>query len=272
MFGKPIRSVLYPLYSRSESFAEIIAEKTNVFPIICNICGKFTWSQVETSNFRETCKCRNCGAFNRQRQIAFVLCNSVCLEHPFRNLREFLTATNLSIYNTETEGALHNILSKSDNYICSEYFGEQYKSGEIIDGKLNQDLMNLSFADNKFDIIISSDVFEHISDPYMAHKEIFRVLKKGGRHIFTVPFNQTEFLDDNRAYNSTKGIVYTKPTIYHEDPIRNEGVLVYNIFAIEMLTKLAKIGFRTNFYYLYKPFSGILGSNGIVFEAVKEEC
>jgi hypothetical protein len=52
--------------------------------------------------------------------------------------------------------------------------------------------------------------------------------------------------------------------------LRPEGVLVFNIFAIEMIVKLAKIGFRTNMHHLYRPSNGILGTNGLVFEAVKE--
>jgi len=40
---------------------------------------------------------------------------------------------------------------------------------------------NLPFADNFFDLIISFDVLEHISDDSKAIKEMFRVLRKNGR-------------------------------------------------------------------------------------------
>ena len=94
---------------------------------------------------------------------------------------------------------------------------------------------------------------------------------RGGRHIFTVPFYQTEFLDEDRTIIDSDGnTVFLKEPIYHGDPIRPEGVLVYKIFSLEMLIKLRKIGFRTNLYHLYSPLHGILGPNAIVFEAIKD--
>ena len=32
-------------------------------------------------------------------------------------------------------------------------------------------------------------VFVHIPMPYQAHHELFRILKPGGSHVFTVPFS-----------------------------------------------------------------------------------
>src|SRR5438874_8625583 len=111
------------------------------------------------------------------------------------------------------------------------------------------------------DVVLSSDVFEHIPDPYRAHAEIFRILESGGRHVFTVPFHPGEFLDDRRALVDAEGKnVLLKEPIYHLDPLRPEGVLVYNIFSLEMLVRLAQIGFRTNLYHLTVPQLGILGS------------
>jgi len=190
---------------------------------------------------------------------------------PIRTFKEFLNK-DISIYNTEASGPLHNYLSKMKNYTCSEYFGDNYSSGELINNTIHQDLMSLSFEDNLFDVIVSTDVFEHISDPYAAHKEIYRVLKMGGRHVFTVPFYQTDFLDELRAsIDADKKIIYHKEPLYHIDPFRGEEILVYNIFSVEMLVKLSRMGFRTNLYHLYSPFNGIFGPNGIVFEAIKEK-
>ena len=41
--------------------------------------------------------------------------------------------------------------------------------------------------DPSFDLVISSDVMEHIYEPDKAFKEIHRTLKLGGAHIFSVP-------------------------------------------------------------------------------------
>jgi hypothetical protein len=53
--------------------------------------------------------------------------------------------------------------------------------------------------------VLTSDVLEHVADAYSAHGEIFRVLRSGGRHIFTVPFAGTD-KDDVRAHRVNGGI------------------------------------------------------------------
>ncbi len=47
-----------------------------------------------------------------------------------------------------------------------------------------ENALNLSFNDNEFDIIIMSDVIEHIPDTEVLFKEVYRVLKKWGKVIF----------------------------------------------------------------------------------------
>jgi predicted SAM-dependent methyltransferase len=47
--------------------------------------------------------------------------------------------------------------------------------------------------------VLSSDVLEHMPELYRAHSEIYRVLKPGGRHIFTVPYGEAMIRDQVRA-------------------------------------------------------------------------
>lgn len=49
------------------------------------------------------------------------------------------------------------------------------------------DTCKLEFKNNFFDIIICSEVLEHLKDPQAAMKEIYRVLKKGGLAIISTP-------------------------------------------------------------------------------------
>jgi SAM-dependent methyltransferase len=156
-------------------------------------------------------------------------------------------------------------------YRASEYFGEGHKSGEIVRGKMHQDLMALSFESGTCDLVLSSDVFEHIPYPYRAHAEVYRVLKPRGRHIFTVPFYTTRYLDEHRTSIDADGtITHLKPPMHHGDPVRAEGALVHNIFALEMLVRLAEVGFHTNVYQIHSYWHGILGSGAVVFEAIKD--
>ena len=44
----------------------------------------------------------------------------------------------------------------------------------------------MTFQNESFDLFITQDVFEHVMEPNKAFKEIERVLKPGGAHVFTV--------------------------------------------------------------------------------------
>lgn len=177
--------------------------------------------------------------------------------------------SNLAIYNTETSGPVHDQSRRLPNYVCSEYFGPDHAPGKIVNGVRHKDLQRLRFANDSLDVILSFDVFEHVPDPCAAFRELHRVLKPGGRHIFTVPFHQTEFEDDVRAVIEGGETKLLKEPIYHLDPLRTEGILVYTILVLEMVIKLYKISLRTNTHVLYQPRLSILSNNALVFESVK---
>ncbi|MDQ8204251.1 class I SAM-dependent methyltransferase [Pelagicoccus sp. SDUM812003] len=256
---------IYPLADTVITDIEKSALTLNKTSGTCPICEKYVVFSNWTENFRESGICEECGSTNRQRQVGVGIGKVYD-----QSITELINSTTLSIYNTEAKGPIHEKLKAHKDYTCSEYYGPQFASGELVDGIRNEDAQNLSFEDDSIDLILSTDVWEHIPNPYLAHKEVYRVLKKDGRHIFTVPFHKGGFLDDIRAeLKPDNSIYHFSEPIYHHDPIRPEGVLVYTIFSIEMLCKLSAIGFHTNMYKLYSPEQGILGNNGLLFEAIK---
>lgn len=50
------------------------------------------------------------------------------------------------------------------------------------------DIVNIPEPDASFDVILCSEVFEHLPDPVKALDEFARLLKKGGKLIITAPF------------------------------------------------------------------------------------
>ena len=263
---------LYPIPDRQANVVEKLAATFKSWVGFCNVCGHLAVFEVSSSNLRENVLCARCRSTNRQRQIALVLCEhlSKVLGRRVRHLRDIPQETNLLIYNTESTGAVHEALVLQRGYYFSEYFGPAIAVGALVGTVHHEDLMHLSLASQSVDIMLSSDVFEHVASPYKAHEEVFRVLKRGGRHIFTVPFYQNEFLDEQQALlQEDNTIKYLKDPEYHGDPLRPEGALVFRIFSLQMLVELRKLGFMTKFHKLYSPLYGILGNNGLVFEAIK---
>lgn len=44
------------------------------------------------------------------------------------------------------------------------------------------------FSDGEFDVVVMSEVLEHVKTPHLAIQEIYRVLREGGKLILTAPF------------------------------------------------------------------------------------
>jgi SAM-dependent methyltransferase len=264
----------YPLYYYPPTFLERLMLRTGFGGVgKCLVCGALSWWRIESDDLRETGFCRNCASVNRYRALAYVVCKTlnVELDLNLRSLRDLALLDGLSVYNTEAHSAVHIELRRMRNYVCSEFLGSHLAASDYLSHVMHQDLMDLSFPDNSFDLVLSADVFEHLPDPYKAHREIFRVLKTGGRHVFTVPFDQAQYLDDLRAVVDEDGTTQLlRPPVYHRDRFgTNDGRLVYSFFSIEMLSRLRRLGFRTHMYRVRHPFYGIFGDNVTVFEAIK---
>ncbi|MBN9133057.1 MAG: class I SAM-dependent methyltransferase [Nitrosospira multiformis] len=253
---------IYPIADRNLNRLESFTSRYG-FVGICSVCGLPSYFGKFRDNHRELGYCILCKASNRKRQLGFVL-------RKLLNFGDFGKITSdKQILNAEASGGLHHCLKHNVNYVSCEYFGRKYKSGDIVNGILNVDLAHSHFEGNAFDVVMTSDVFEHIPDPYKAFKEIYRILKPGGVHIFTVPFYQTGYFDEKRAEIMDGEVIHHMEPIYHLDPLNPDGILVYNIFSLEMLLKLAQLGFRTTMHKLYDIRYGIFGNNGLVFESKK---
>ncbi len=275
--GLCARTVFPPVAGRP-GWTEKVATRLGFWgPMLCPVCGRIAVMRRIEPNVRETCLCSACGSNNRKRQIAHVIVKTLSAERKtrIRSAADLIRFDDLTIFNTEAEGALHEALKSCPGYASSEYFGPSYRSGERVDGVMHQDLTDLSFDSGSLDLVISSDVMEHIPHPYTAHAEIFRVLKSGGRHVFTVPFGTNMHLDKEiaRLDGSGRPVFFGEP-VYHGDPVReNQGAPVFRIFGLEMISNLARLGFRTNGYVLHGMRYGIFGHNlgcgTVVFDAVK---
>jgi hypothetical protein len=109
---------------------------------------------------------------------------------------------------------------------------------------------------------------------------VYRILKPGGAHVFTVPFVADSVRDIPMSrLDETTGKITHGPgapphfmaPMYHGDYIRpGEGVLVFNLFGQEMIRTLCEIGFRVDVYRLYVPEFGIVGDGSLVFVAWKD--
>ena len=105
--------------------------------------------------------------------------------------------------------------------------------------------MALTFESGSFDLIVTSDIFEHIRKPFVAFSEVHRVLRRGGRHVFSVPIPDPWF-DATVERVDTSGDedrLLLEPK-YHLGPHGSHHI-VYNNFGRDLVDRLAAVGFDT---------------------------
>ena len=109
--------------------------------------------------------------------------------------------------------------------------------------------MNLSYDDNLFDVVLTSETLEHIPDWRKATQEIHRVLKLGGKHIFTIPIILSR-KTRTRARLQNDKLVDILPPSFHGCDINNPSdYKVITEFGGDFMMALDEAGFRTEIYF-----------------------
>jgi SAM-dependent methyltransferase len=151
--------------------------------------------------------------------------------------------SDLKIYNLDTDDAFEKIFQNNAGYFCSEYSKDSDAGKNIGVRKSIQNVERLTFDDEMFDVVISEDMFEHVRDYKKGFQEIFRVLKPGGVHIFTVPFmfDRPTLIRVNTDGPSDVEIL---PPEYHGEK-NGRKILAYRTFGLDLLDFLKNVGFET---------------------------
>ena len=159
-------------------------------PAPCTVCGKLDQFRVNPAvpSIRENYRCSHCAASLRYREQARVILD-------FYSRRESVSISalveedefsELRIYEPGLIGPFRKYLSTLQHYVKS-YLWCHIPPGTFHNGIQCQDIMRLTYSDNSFDLVITSDIFEHVRRPFMGFQEVNRVLKPGGMHVFTIP-------------------------------------------------------------------------------------
>lgn len=209
----------------------------------CPVCGRFTlFLCVDDLMYAHNhlC-CLFCRSAARNRLVARVLLQET---GGAGSVAELATSNTHRIYHTSTVDIFSKMLHGNKQCVCSGYFPDVPAGAEIGERQYCQNLEELTFADSAFDLVITEDVFEHIRDDGRAFAEVYRVLKPGGVHLFTVPFlfDRPTF---QRVDTSGAEDLMLAPPEYHGDAIRGQ-ILAYRTYGIDLFARLEKIGFTTH--------------------------
>jgi SAM-dependent methyltransferase/glycosyltransferase involved in cell wall biosynthesis len=255
-------------YERDNTVKQQALQKGKVKGV-CNVSGRSTEFVVSSDNLRESLVSTVSSSINRHRQLICTLSTAI-FGHPRASLAAIAAHINQNrwkVYIAEANSVLSDFLKrnlKRDLFVCSEYFGPTYQSGQIVNGILHEDLQHTSFEDEAFNIIITSEVLEHVPDAPAAEKELMRILKPGGIYCFTVPFLPIGEHDQILADIDEQGKLrhFAEPQ-YHGDPIRpSEGILVYRLFSFnDLKERFESMEHEFKSYRFWSESLGILGSD-----------
>ena len=134
----------------------------------------------------------------------------------------------IKILHTAPEKSIYNLFVSSANvdYTSIDLFPEKYS---YVNNCLKMDVLNLKFADNTFDYIISNHVVEHIENERLFFKELLRVLKPDGKMILTAPYySELEYtFEDASIVTSEERLKYYGQS----DHVRKYGRDIYERFS-----------------------------------------
>ena len=191
---------------------------------------------------REGAICARCGSNLRSCQLARAIVDAItartgasatCLD----TLLDDPRVTALRVAEINAAGSLHHFLEKLPTLHYSEFRSESTTVP-------TEDILCLTYADSTFDLVITSETLEHVPDVDVVLREIHRVLKPGGLHIFTVPIVWDQRETRQRARLEDGKITCILPPSYHGVPQGNQtDLLVFYEFGGDFVERCRCAGF-----------------------------
>lgn len=191
---------------------------------------------------RENSICMRCAANFRMRAHAATVLRLLGMPRTTDLAARLRNGAAFAFYET----AAYNIfrfrgIGALRNYVVSEYFDDMPRGG-VRDGIRNENLESLTFPDGAFDVVVNSDVLEHVADLDLTLSEIRRVLKPGGYHVFTVPADPGLPKTVERARVVDGRVEHLLEPLMHGDTVRSGGVLAFRDFGRDVLDYVSRDG------------------------------
>lgn len=204
----------------------------------CVLCQSKTVFVEYGPWLRDKYQCIRCNSIPRQRALV----EALELFYP--------TWRQLIIHESSPSNSRF-LIKECPNYSMSQFFQDVPK-GTYKNNFRCEDLSALTFPENSIDLIITQDVFEHVLKPLEAFKEIQRVLKPGGAHIFTLPWYRNLEKSKRRADVINGELVLLEEPVYHGNPIDSKGSLVTYDWGLDLTDLIFKESGLTTTIYLEK--------------------
>jgi SAM-dependent methyltransferase len=227
---------------------DIIHGASGYFDGLCSFCGTKGRFEGELRLARAEFPCPSCKATLRYRdQAAAIL--SHCADGTELFLEAFVRterSKSLRILEAAIGGPFIRRFKALPHYRQC-YLFDDVPIGEMRDGILCQNLKALSYASNSFDLVVTSDVMEHVDDVEAVIAEIARVLRPGGAHVFSIPmYVPIREKSISRARIVDGSIEHLVEPRYHRSGTGTPS-LVFTDFGADLLAMHRRAGLRARF-------------------------
>lgn len=221
----------------------------------CNLCG-FLVLRLTAGVFGT--RCLRCGSTLLHRALGLVI-------------TDLGIPATARVYELSSRGALVRHLCRRYRALTlSEYF-DDIRPGDWKGGVQCQDVQRLTYPDDSFDLVTSTEVFEHIPDDATAFREVHRVLGPGGHLVFTVPlFDQEQTVE--RARRDGDRVVHLLAPEYHHDRLRGRGrVLAFRHYGRDICRRLGAAGFDAEIRVVDAPRHAVFAIKVVVGRKASRE-
>ena len=169
-----------------------------------------------------------------------------------------------TVYELSSRGALCRYLRRTFRRVTVSELWDDVTPGTFRHGVQCQDVQRLTYGDASFDLVTSTEVFEHVPDDRRAFAEVHRVLRPGGLLVFTVPLMDASPTLE-RAEIRYNRIVHLVTPEYHGDRLRGRrGVLAFRTYGPDIVDRLRAAGFEASLERIEEPAHAITDGRVLV--------
>lgn len=224
------------------SFEQIVEGQDYSF--VCSVCNRIRKSYPFSpgENLRNTVGCTCCGFTGRQRHLFDILQQQAELFQCKPSLAVFESITAFAhLIRLHFPGALHSEFVDTCCDMPGGSLATIKHSGEVV---RHEDIMNTSYQDEFFDLVVHADVWEHIASIEAAANEARRILRPKGKMVFTMPlYDHMNATIVNAKYENGRFEWLGNPA-YHGNPVDPEnGAPVYSFAGSDFFDVLYSHGF-----------------------------
>ncbi len=186
----------------------------------CTICDKKFRKFL--LNQRGEKLCPSCGSMPRDRRL-------------FQQFKkEFSEKKEIRLLDFSPSRSLYRQIKETKNI---KYFPTDLSNDFI--AEYHYDITQIPVEDNYFDCIFCYHILEHIEEDDIAMRELFRVLKKGGKAFVQTPFKEGDIFENPDFKTETERLEHFGQV---------DHVRIYSVSGLEKRLKNAGFGVVVNSY------------------------